>query len=196
MIAVIDPITDGAILGCIQLLSEPRIAAEGRVSVVSAACELAFADGNGNLDRECDIVGEDAGYLARSSPGLLLAIRNIGDGIGGVVGGAGVICHLRGLEVVLVGRLAVGKNDMFRVAARHDSAARLPRPAGAAVAAAKDALEGVVAGRLRWRDGAGRGSGAQCASESGSDAGEAKKPQHIEEQNLNKECIKLARRRS
>jgi hypothetical protein len=146
------------------------------MSVLSYASELAFANENGNLGCEADIVWEDAGYLARSSPGLLLAIADIGDGVRGVVGGADVVCHLRGLEVVLAGRLAVGEDDMFRITAPHDSYTRFRGPVGTAVAVAvaMEALEGVIAGRLRWRDG-----------DSGSPDGQDKERYHVDEQNLN-----------
>jgi len=94
MIAIVDPVTDEAVLGRVQGLLEPRIAVEGDESVVSDPGELAFADGSGDLDGELHLVGEDGGYAARSGPGLLFAIGDIGDGIGGIVGGSGEVGHL------------------------------------------------------------------------------------------------------
>jgi len=94
VIAVVDLVADEAFLRCVQGLVEPRVAAECCIPVVSAASELAVPDGGGNFDRECDIVGGLDGYLARSGPGLLLVNRDVGDAIGGIVGGSDEVCQL------------------------------------------------------------------------------------------------------
>jgi hypothetical protein len=92
----------------------------------------------------------------------MAAIAEGGDCLGGVVRLKFPICHLRGR--VIVRRVAVGEDDMFRIAA---------------------GVERVVADRPPSRDDVVRGTGVECDGESGSPGDQEKKRHHAEEQNVN-----------